>query len=324
MNLQVLLGAVLAGGGLGVALIAQGHRKRRKISNLKTLLESAYLEELGKPAGAVDRQVDVRRLVAQTTQAAERALAGTQLLGRIRQKIERSDWKLSPGEFVSVTLGLAGAGVVVGLLAGSPALAVLLAGFATVGPFLLVSRSVEKRKRRFEEQLPDVLELIAASLEGGGGVPRALELVVGEADEPAASEFARVLSAARLGTPLVEALEDMRERLGSRDLAWTVQAITVQQRTGGKLADVLRIVASFMRSREEIRRDLRALTAEGRLSAYVLGALPFFLATVLLFVNPTYLNPLFTTPIGFAMVAGAGAMMAVSFFLMKRIVKVEV
>jgi tight adherence protein B len=212
----------------------------------------------------------------------------------------------------------------VGVLSGSMPLAVLLAGFATVGPFLLVSRSVERRKRRFEEQLPDVLDLIAASLEAGGGVPRALEMVVGEADEPAASEFARVLSATRLGTPLVEALAEMRERLGSRDLSWTVQAIIVQQRTGGRLADVLRVVSSFMRSREEIRRDLRALTAEGRLSAYVLGALPFFLATVLLFVNPSYLNPLFTTGLGLAMTGGAAGMMAVSFVLMKKIVKVEV
>ena len=324
MSLHVLLAAMLAGCGLGVTLVAHGLRKGRKVSNLKALLDTAYLEELGKPLGGdVDRH-DVRRIVSQTTQAAERALAGTRLLKSIRVKIERSDWKLSPGEFVSVTLLLAGGGITVGLLAGSIALAVLLAGFATVGPFLLVSRSVERRKRRFEEQLPDVLELIAAGLEAGGGVPRALELVVGEADEPAAGEFARVLSATRLGTPLVGALEEMRERLGSRDLAWTVQAIIVQQRTGGRLADVLRVVASFMRSREEIRRDLRALTAEGRLSAYVLGALPFFLATVLLFVNPTYLNPLFTTPVGFAMTAGAAGMMAVSFMLMKKIVKVEV
>ncbi|HEY8200607.1 MAG TPA: hypothetical protein VII47_04570, partial [Actinomycetota bacterium] len=80
MNPEVLLGAVLAGGGLGTALITQGHRKRRKISNLKALLESAYLEEIMQPAGAADRQLDVRKLVAQTTQAAERALAGTRLL----------------------------------------------------------------------------------------------------------------------------------------------------------------------------------------------------------------------------------------------------
>lgn len=324
MSLQILLGATLAASGLGVGLVAHGLRKGRKVSNLKALLETAYLEELGKPMGGPDRQVDVRKLVAHTTQAAERALAGTQLLGSIRVKIERSDWKLSPGEFVSVSLVLAGAGVAVGLLTGSIPLAVLLAGFATVGPFLLVSRSVERRKRRFEEQLPDVLELIASSLEAGGGVSRALEMVVGEADEPAAGELARVLSATRLGIPLVEALQEMRERLGSRDLAWTVQAIIVQQRTGGRLADVLRVVASFMRSREEIRRDLRALTAEGRLSAYVLGALPFFLATVLLFVNPTYLNPLFTTAMGWAMTGGAGVMMGVSFVLMKKIVKVEV
>jgi tight adherence protein B len=323
MSLYLLLAATLAGCGLGMTLVAQGLRKGRKVSNLKVLLDTAYLEELGKPLVGADRR-EVRRLVAQTTQAAERALADTRLLRSIRAKIERSEWKLSPGEFVSVTLALAGAGALVGVLSGSMPLAVLLAGFATVGPFLLVSRSVERRKRRFEEQLPDVLDLIAASLEAGGGVPRALEMVVGEADEPAASEFARVLSATRLGTPLVEALAEMRERLGSRDLSWTVQAIIVQQRTGGRLADVLRVVSSFMRSREEIRRDLRALTAEGRLSAYVLGALPFFLATVLLFVNPSYLNPLFTTGLGLAMTGGAAGMMAVSFVLMKKIVKVEV
>src|SRR5207249_7312262 len=136
MNPAVLLGAVLSGGGLGTALVAQGMRKRRKVSNLKALLEAAYLEEIDKPAGAAEHQMDVRRLVAQTTQAAERALAGTKLLGTIKVKIERSDWKLSPGEFVSVTLGLAAAGFVVGLLAGSGVLAVLLAGFAVVGPYL--------------------------------------------------------------------------------------------------------------------------------------------------------------------------------------------
>jgi tight adherence protein B len=324
MTPEILLAALFAGSGLGLTLVAQGLRRSRRVSNLKVLLDSAYLEEIGKPTAGDARQADVRKLVAQTTQAAERALAGTQLLKNIRIKIERSDWKLSPGEFVSVTAGLAGTGVLIGLLAGSVVLAALLAGFATVGPYMLVSRSVERRKRAFEDQLPDVLELIAASLEAGGGVPRALEMVVTEAAEPAAGEFARVLSATRLGTPLVGALEEMRDRLGSRDLSWTVQAIIVQQRTGGRLADVLKVVANFMRSREEIRRDLRALTAEGRLSAYVLGALPFFLATVLLFVNPTYLNPLFTTAIGWTLVAGAGVMMGISFVFMKKIVKVEV
>ncbi|MGH2720104.1 MAG: type II secretion system F family protein [Actinomycetota bacterium] len=323
MSPEILMAALFAGGGLGLTLVAQGMRRARRVSNLKALLDSAYLEEIGKQAGA-ERQADVRRLVAQTTQAAERALAGTELLKNLRRKIERSDWKLSPGEFVSLTLGLAGSGLLVGLLVGSAPLAVLLAGFAVAGPYLLVSRSVENRKRRFEGQLPDVLELIASSLEAGGGVPRALELVVSEAQEPASTEFARVLSATRLGTPLVDALKEMRDRLGSRDLAWTVQAIIVQQRTGGRLADVLRVVAEFMRSREEIRRDLRALTAEGRLSGYVLGALPFFLATALLFMNPGYLNPLFTTPLGLVMTGVTAVLMSISFILMKKIVKVEV
>jgi tight adherence protein B len=124
--------------------------------------------------------------------------------------------------------------------------------------------------------------------------------------------------------PFVQALAEMAERIGSRDLDWSVQAIAVQQRTGGRLADVLRIVAEVMRSREELRRELRALTAEGRLSAYVLTALPVLFAGFLAFANPGYLHPLFSTAFGVFLVVGASVAMAVSYLAMMRIVRIEV
>jgi tight adherence protein B len=155
-------------------------------------------------------------------------------------------------------------------------------------------------------------------------VLRALELVVEEADEPTSSEFGRVLTATRMGTDLSEALAALSERLGSRDVDWTVQAITVQQRTGGRLADILRIVARTMRGRGEVLREISTLTVEGRLSAVILGALPFFIAFVMLVVNPSYLTPLFHQTIGLVMVSVAGALMLAGFAWMRRIVRVEV
>ncbi len=187
-----------------------------------------------------------------------------------------------------------------------------------------MARSVARRRTRFEDQLPDVLDLLAASLASGAGIAQALELVVAEADDPTATEFGRVLNATRLGATLVEGLEAMAERLDSRDLLYTVRAIAVQQQTGGRLAEVLRIVAEFMRARFELKRDLQALTAEGRISAYILGGLPFAIGGFLAFSSPLYLRPLYTTGAGLLMLAVAGVLMLVSFGMIRRIIRIEV
>ena len=159
-----------------------------------------------------------------------------------------------------------------------------------------------------------MLDLIAASLEAGGGISQALELVVAEADEPSATEFARVLAATRLGATLVDALRDMAERLDSRDLRYTVQAVAIQQRTGGRLAEVLRIVAEFMRGRAEVRREIRALTAEGRLSAYVLGGLPFAARRLHQPGQPRLPDPAVHQLAGLVLLGGTAVLMGIAFF----------
>jgi len=246
------------------------------------------------------------------------------VFARVRATLGRSDWTLSPGEFIAVSVALGGIGLLIGLLSSSIVFGVVLLLVGVVLPYALVARSVAVRRRRFDEQLPDVLDLLAASLESGAGLSQALELVVAEAANPAASEFARVLTATRLGATLVEGLEEMSTRLDSRDLVYTVQAISVQQRTGGRLAEVLKIVAEFMRGRFELKREISALTAEGRLSAYILGGLPFALAAFISLSSPGYLTPLFTTLPGLVMVFGAGTLMLISFFFMAKIVRIEV
>jgi tight adherence protein B len=309
-------GAVLI--GLGASAYAMWARDQRRVHDLRELLELSYLDD-----GTDLDPKEASSLLARSGAIAERALEGTSLLTRLRTVVQRSDWTIKPGELVALSLALGVVGAILGFIA-TPILGVILAVVGLVGPFAFVSRSVSTRTRRFEEQFPDILDLIAASLESGASVQQALELVVAEVDEPAASEFGRVLAATRLGSPLVDALEEMSARLDSRDLAWTVQAIIVQQRTGGRLAEVLRIVADVMRGREEVRRELKALTAEGKLSAYILSALPVVFAAFLAVVRPDYLHPLISTAVGIVMLVASAILLVGAYIAMLRIVKIEV
>ncbi|MGH9155933.1 MAG: type II secretion system F family protein [Acidimicrobiales bacterium] len=315
---MIALAALLVAFGVFTVVVAQRARSARQVKDLRAILEATYIDEERPDAD------QLRNLLARSGAAAERVFAKTSFLARLKATVARSDWKVNAGELMAIC-GIAGLmGLGVGASAGSLPLVLLLGGGGLVGPVFMVNRSVSRRRRRFEAQFPDVLDLLASGLESGSAIGAALSLVVTEADEPAASEFARVLAATRLGSPLVEALGGLAERLDSEDLAWTVQAITVQQRTGGRLADILRSVAEFMRGREELRREVQALTAEGRLSAYVLGGLPFGLALFISITNGDYLTPLFTTFPGLAMLAVAGTLMTVAFVMMSRIVKIEV
>jgi tight adherence protein B len=318
MTPRTLLAALLVGLGLAMVTAALERRSARRLKNLRQELELAYLDETAR------EPKDVASLLSRSGAFTERALQGTGFLDRLGGVIQRSDYELAPGELVLVSLVAAVVSVFVALAVGSPILGVVLAVVALIAPYSLVARSVSKRMRRFEAQFPDILDLVAASLESGASVSQAFELVVAEAEEPAASEFARVLAASRMGEPLIDSLEALGERLGSRDVQWTVRAIGVQQRTGGRLAEVLRIVAGVMRSREEIRREIRALTAEGRLSAYVLTGLPIVFTGFLALVRPAYLEPLYNTTLGIAMLAAGGLALVAGYLVMMRIVKIEV
>ncbi|HVS67239.1 MAG TPA: type II secretion system F family protein [Mycobacteriales bacterium] len=311
--------ALMVAGGILAAILARVAGSRRRVEDLRAALDLQSLEP-ARPENAERTS----SLLARSGLAAERALGDLDFLQRVRSLLDRSDWSLTAGEFAITSLVGAVIAAALGFFIGGPVLALIFAVVAAITPYLLVVRSVDKRKKAFEEQFPEVLDLIAASLESGASVMRALELVVEESEEPTASEFGRVLTASRMGTDLSEALASMSERLGSRDVDWTVQAISVQQRTGGRLADILRIVARTMRGRAEVKREVDALTVEGRLSAIILGALPFLIALVMLIVNPSYLKPLFHETVGLVMVGVAGALMLVGFAWMRRIVRVEV
>ena len=193
-------------------------------------------------------------------------------------------------------------------------------------PMLAVSYpkfKLRRRRRAFEAQLPGALSLIASSIAAGHTFLRAIQMMCEESDPPMSEEFARVVYETRLGDPVVDALGRMAARLEIKDLQWVVQAIRIQQTVGGKLADLLHTLADFIRAREEVRREVSVLTAEGRISAYVLGALPIGLLFVMQVINPGYLQPLLHGG-GLLVLAATGLSVVTGVAVILRMVKIEV
>jgi tight adherence protein B len=181
-----------------------------------------------------------------------------------------------------------------------------------------------QRKRKFQTQLPDMLQLMAGSLRAGYSLLQGVEAVAQEVDEPMGSELRRVLAEARLGRTLEDSLDDMAERLNSRDFAWAVMAIRIQREVGGNLAELLSTVAETMIARERLRREVRALTAEGRISAIILGLLPVGLVLVMYSINREYMNVLLHDGFGQVLLIGAGLLAGVGFYWMKKTIEIDI
>jgi tight adherence protein B len=237
--------------------------------------------------------------------------------------LDRAGLKMGPAEFII----LVGAGALValalGLLAGGPVAGVMLAGLAVVAAVVAVTIRSDRRKAAFAEQLDDILTLLASNLRAGHSLPQALDSLTGDIEEPASSEIIRAVTQVRVGRDLTEALSDVAERMDSDDFRWITQAIAIHRQVGGNLAEVLDTVANTIRERGQVRRQVASLSAEGRLSAYVLIALPFFVVLFLSLVNPGYLAVFTTTAIGWVMLAVAAVLLVVGIFWMRATVKME-
>jgi tight adherence protein B len=244
--------------------------------------------------------------------------------GALARALDRAKVPMRPGEFVIVAGGgtLATAALLLVVTRSVPvavggAIAALL--YAARFPH----RRAAKRRRLFEAQLPDALSLVASSLTAGHTFLRAIQMMSEESSPPLADEFSRVVAETRLGDPLVPALERMAARLDVRDLDMVVQAIRIQQTVGGRLADLLHTLGEFIRARDEIRREVKVLTAEGRMSAYVLAGIVPFLFLVMQVLNPDYVQPLYHGW-GLALLAGCMGSVAVGLLVILRMVRLDV
>lgn len=191
-------------------------------------------------------------------------------------------------------------------------------------PKAMLEIAVRRRQKAFVAQLPDMLALLAGTLRAGYSISQGFESVSTEIDEPMGRELRRVVSEARLGRPLEEALESVAERMDSEDFSWAVMAIRIQREVGGNLAELLMTVAETMTERERLRRDVATLTAEGKMSAIVIGILPPALSMVMFVMNPDYIKQLFNPGLGYMLVGMAIISMGIGFAWMRKTVAIEV
>ena len=257
----------------------------------------------------------------------DRALAGRAQTPRLMRRLERAGWALRPGEWLVLVIlaGLVGGMLGYLFLAANP----LFGLFAGVVVGLLIPQAVlsfaaDRRAAQFDQQLPDLLSLVATSLSSGFALQQALDGIVRESTEPTRSEFSRALAETRIGIDIADALERLGQRMGSTSLEWAVMAIRIQREVGGTLADTLRTTSATLREREVLQRQVRTLSAEGRLSAGILIALPVIMLAYQLLVNYAYVRLLWTTPLGLAMSVMTLVMMAIGIVWMRSIVRIEV
>jgi Flp pilus assembly protein TadB len=316
-----VLAMVLVGGGLALLVIGLLSRVYEREEQLADILDLPWGERDVDLGAAVEQHSS---LVENTIGVAGRLIEQVDAKGSLLTLLERARVPVRPGEFV---LFVASGGLVLGSFIAAITSSALFGFLAVVAsPFLGVAylnRRIARRKRKFEAQFPDALTLIGSSLSAGHTFLRSIQLMCEEAEPPISEEFARVVSETQLGDPLVDALERMAQRLDVRDVDWVVQAIRIQATVGGKLADLLHTLADFIRAREEIRREIDVLTAEGKVSAYVLGALPLFLAIFVQVSDPGYLDPMF---VGWGPIwlGGAALSVAIGMILIFRMIKVDI
>ncbi len=321
----LLLGLVLIAVALGIVAYIVIQMLTARQSALEAAL-NPYTEGFvgvegdADMGGAMSENALLQRALALTENFAEQQ----GFLETVEAKLEMAEVPLKASEALLIWLGATLVLGVLGFVLGGMLIGViLLAAVILVGPAFLNFKAAA-RQRKFETQLPDTLTLLAGALRAGFSLMQAVDAVSQEVQNPMGRELRRVVSETRLGRDLEEALDDTAERMGSPDFSWAVMAIRIQREVGGNLAELLLTVADTMLQRERLRREVKALTAEGRISAYVLACLPPGLGLVMYMANPEYMKPLFTDTLGQVLLGLSLVGMIVGFFWMQKVVQIDV
>jgi tight adherence protein B len=316
-----LLIAVLAAAAAALLVFAVTVLLGRRQAKVERQLAGYEVAELtAAPGSDAAETVVVQQAMAMATRVADRA----GLLTKTEQLLERADMPVRAAELLFYVPAFAVVGFLLFALLVGPLAGLIGAGVIAFGPFGYLGYRERQRKLSFEHQLPDTLTLLASSLRAGFSLMQGLEAVAQEIVDPMRKELQRVFTEVRLGRSIEDALGDAAERMDSNDLRWTVMAIRIQREVGGNLAVLLDTVADTMVKRERVRRELKALTAEGRLSAIVLSLVTPLLALAIWAIQPSYLKPLTHDFFGIMGLVVAAILSVVGWFWLQKIVDIEV
>jgi len=243
---------------------------------------------------------------------------------KVQRDLARANLKLRVAEYYYIRVGTAlGLGLLLGVLR-DPLSGIVGAILGYFLPRLYVGRRIGGRLGSFNKQLPDTITLLSNSLRAGSSFLQSIELVSRETPAPMGEEMGRVVREVNLGLGMDEALANLVRRIKSEDLDLMVTAIGVQQQVGGNLAEILDTIAFTIRERVRIKGDINTLTAQGRMSGYLVAFLPIGIAVALNFINPSFMQPLFTQLLGQILLGVGGVMMVIGFFAIQKIVDIKV
>ncbi|BCW07460.1 type II secretion system F family protein [Arthrobacter sp. NtRootA1] len=240
-----------------------------------------------------------------------------------REVLYRAGVKQAPADF---TVIVATSTVVIGVLGSFLINLIIGILLAIATPFvakLILVVKTEKRRAKFETQLTDTIQMLIGGLRVGHSIMRSLESVALEAQAPTSEELSRIVNEVRIGKDARQAIEDCADRMDSEDFRWIGQAIQINREVGGDLAEVLEQVAGTIRERSEIKGHVRSLSAEGKMSAYILMALPVGVGIILTIMNPGYMKVFAQHPVGIALLVAAGLLFVIGGFWMSRTVKIK-
>ena len=280
-------------------------------------LASAAAERFTSAGGLLTRLAD------RAKGAADAALRRGGRQSSLTRALDSAGVRLGAGELVVLSVSAGIVGLAVGALLLRLPGALVLGALGLVVPRMVVANMQQKRRQAFAEQLDGTLQLLAGSLRAGYGLLQSVNTAAAEAPLPTGEEFGRIMVETRLGRDLVDSLTALAERMDSQDFRWVAQAIDIQRSVGGDLAQILDTVSQTIRERNQIRRQVKGLSAEGRISAYILIAIPFLITAFILIVSPDFLAPLVQTLPGKIAVAVGALLMVVGIVWIRRLVRLR-
>lgn len=320
-----VLGIVFLG-VLGVAFLVvmpamAASERRRRLAQIDRFSSSSRKGLAAPPTIETDNAVAQAAL-----QMSQQVMKQIQVEGRLARQLDQAGMKLRPHEWLLIRIVVFTASALLFALLVRPMIVgfVLGAIFGVAATALYHRNRAAKRFAAFEEQLPEALQLIIGSLRSGFSLTQSVDAMTREMEDPLASEFGRAVGETRLGADIEDALDRVAVRMKSRDLSFAIIAMRVQRQVGGNLTDVLTTTVATMRERAMLHRQVRALSAEGRLSAYVLIGLPIAVLLYMLWIRGEYMVPLVSTPIGLVMTIFGTIEMGLGIWWMLKVVKVEV
>ena len=322
--LLIALVVLVIGAALMVYFGLQANKGRAATSGMEN-----RLERYGHMADAVAVSPNEPSAREFMTSRVDEAVKGRSSSEATREALARADLKMTVGEWLLIRLGSAAGFSLFGLLMGRFSLAVaIVLGLATAGlgwmvPHFYLKLRASKRQSAFNDQLGDTISLMANSVRAGYSLLQTMDLVAQESPSPISDEFKRVVREVGLGISPHEALQNLYRRVPSEDLDLLITAIMIQSEVGGNLGEILDVIGETIRERVRIQGEIKTLTAQQSISAYVLVALPLVLGGVLFALNPDYMVQMFVWPY-ICMPIGAAILMVIGYVVMRKIVQIEV